>query len=227
MVTQHSYILCWSAKDVDTGEWFGDSIHLHPETMRKDPTNDKHVVKSLWELLNETDIAIAHNGIGFDHKVANTRFVKHGLTAPSPTVAVDTLSIAKAKFNFPSNRLNDLATYLGLGQKEAVEWSDWEGCMNGSLKHFRRMFKYNKKDVELLEAVWLRLRSWDNRSNYNMVSERPDSCPQCGSTKLQRRGSYVTKANRFRRFVCTACGSWSRFASGAANPKSARKTGVS
>ena len=55
-----------------------------PDAYGKDPENDFHVVKKLWNLFNEADIVVAHNGDRFDMRKANARFVAHGLGPASP-----------------------------------------------------------------------------------------------------------------------------------------------
>jgi transposase-like protein len=35
-------------------------------------------------------------------------------------------------------------------------------------------------------------------------------CPQCGSNKLQRRGEAVSVMNKYQRYQCKSCGTWSR-----------------
>ena len=42
-----------------------------PEEFKKDPENDEHVAKKLFDLFDEADIVIAHNGDRFDRRKAN------------------------------------------------------------------------------------------------------------------------------------------------------------
>ena len=74
------------------------------------------------------------------------------------------------------------------------------------------MFKYNKKDVLLLEEVYLRLRPWiKSHPNLNMYSTVEGKyCPYCGGTSLKNRGRYVTQCGIYQSFECTKCNGISR-----------------
>lgn len=213
-VIQHErewYMLCISYR------WEGEKkVHVtalpdFPDTYKKDPENDYHVVKKLWELLDEADVAIAHNGDKFDIRKANARFVAHGLGPTSPLKTVDTLKVARKYFMFNSNHLNDLGRHLGIGVKEETGgFKTWAGCMRGDKKSWDIMKKYAKKDIDLLRDVYLKLRAWmTNHPNLNVYSDH-DGCPTCGSVNMQRRGYRYTQVSAYQQWVCNDCGSWSR-----------------
>lgn len=213
-VIQHDrewYMLCVSYR------WEGQkntqvcSLTDFPDAYKKDPENDYHVVKKLWELLDEADIVIAHNGDKFDMRKANARFVAHGLGPVSPVKSVDTLKVARRYFMFNSNHLNDLGRHLGIGVKEDTGgFKTWAGCMRGDKKSWSIMKKYAKKDVDLLREVYLKLRPWmTNHPNLN-VYENDDGCPTCGSHSMQRRGYRYTQVSVYQQWQCNDCGSWSR-----------------
>lgn len=217
MFIEFSYLLCWSALDIDTGEMWHDSIHLHH---KKPDNDDKEIVKSLWKLVDSADVLIAHNGDKFDVPVMNTRFLKHGLYAPAPYQTVDTLKIARKHFKFPSNRLDHLGDYLGLGRKEKVTYKDtWAGCLRGEVDAFERMLKYNIRDTELLTQVYIKLRSYA-KTNHSVALLRGNSgvckgtdtvcdgmvCVECGSHEVIRMGVYHNKTQSYRRYKCKSCG---------------------
>ena len=72
-VTDDWYVLCWAAK------WLG-SNRIMSSGIYKKSENDKQVMKDLWKLLDEADIVVAHNAIGFDCKKTNTRFIANHAT---------------------------------------------------------------------------------------------------------------------------------------------------
>lgn len=74
-VEQEPMMLTWSAKWLYGGEIFSDKI-TPDEVLRCD---DKRIVTSLWNLINEADIVIAHYGDGFDIPMLNTRAILNGL----------------------------------------------------------------------------------------------------------------------------------------------------
>jgi len=177
----------------------------------KDST-DKSLVKALWVVLNTADIVVAHNGRKFDNKKANAKFIEHGLKTVNKYQVVDTLEVARAKFGFNSNKLDDLGNLLKVGRKQKTEGFDlWLRCMAGDKKAFARMASYNKQDVKLLERVYLKLRPWmDRHPNMNIVNGTTDACPNCGKHALHSNGAKRTLSGIYNRYVCIACGASSK-----------------
>lgn len=213
-VIQHErewYMLCFGYRWEHQKYTKVCSLVDFPEAYEKDPENDYHVVKKVWELLNEADIVIAHNGDKFDMRKCNARFIYHGLGPISPVKSIDTLKVARKYFYFNANHLNNLGQHLGLGKKEQTGgFSTWAGCMRGDVKAWRRMIKYCKQDVVLLRDVYLALRPWmDNHPNLNLYTKK-HACPTCGSHNLQRRGRRVTKTSVWQSWQCSDCRSYSR-----------------
>jgi hypothetical protein len=169
-------------------------------------------VQRLRDILDEADIAIAHNGNKFDRKMANRFFVKSYITPPSPYKNIDTLQVARGEFKFQSNSLRDLAEFLDIGTKETITYADLEDDFmtdNPSLKTRKLMEKYNKKDVELLEAIYLRLRPFiKNHPNIGDILHLHGACPKCGSTDLQKRGFNNVAAGPKQRYQCMNCFGW-------------------
>ena len=202
------YMLSFAAK------WQGEksvTTYALPDYhgFKKDKEDDSKLVKELWKLYDTADIIIAHNGDRFDLKKSNARFIKHGLTPPSPYKSIDTLKIARNKFAFVSNSLNDLCKYLGVGKRlPHTGFHLWRGCMLGDKKSWKLMRRYNAQDVVLLERVYLKLRPWTTtHPNMNMYSGH-DACPTCESKNVQRRGIRVAIKKKFERLHCQECGHW-------------------
>jgi hypothetical protein len=168
--------------------------------------DDKQLVKELWKLFDEADILIAHNGDQFDIKKANARFAYYNLPPPSPYKTVDTLKVARRYFSFTSNKLDNLGHYLGYGRKMVhTGFNLWKGCMVGDPKAWKTMVAYNKRDVVLLEQIYLHLRPWQQTHPY-----MGEGCTTCASTHLQKRGTETRKGGKeFQRYQCTNCGGWS------------------
>lgn len=204
------YILCFSAKWLDSSKMIVKSLPDYPLYKKSD--NDKDLMKDLWKLLDEADIVVAQNGDEFDLKKINARFVIHGLLPPSPFKSVDTMKMARRYFGFTSNKLGDLAEILKVG-KEKINTGGfdlWLKCLAGDPKAWKAMIAYNKRDVELLESIYYKLKPWDtyhpNLSAY--LGKRV--CPRCGSSSMQSRGYYTSRTLTYTRFHCQDCGGWSR-----------------
>lgn len=191
-------------------KWKGESkVHVVGRDDFTDKT-DKSLVKALWALLNEADATVAHNGDQFDDKKSRAKFIEHDLPPPAPYKTIDTKKIAKNNFQFNSNSLNDLGKTLKLGKKiETGGFELWLKCMAGDPAAWRKMKRYNKQDVILLEKVYNKLKIWDARHLHLSAMEgKPEGCPVCGSNHVQSRGLSYTRATQRRKFQCMDCNHW-------------------
>lgn len=192
-------------------QWEGeDTVHVVAlpdfKGYSKDKKNDKALCESLHKLFCEADLVVAHNGDEHDQKKSNARFIYHGLTPPSPYKSIDTKKVAKQKFKFNSNSLNNLGTYLRLGNK--IENSGiklWRACMEGDMKAWATMKKYNKQDVVLLKKVYDKLTPWiNNFPRFNQDNKK--ECPKCQSKNTQHRGSWTYVSGKVEKLSCQDCG---------------------
>lgn len=200
-------------------KWLGESktnviaLPDYSKTYKNNKKDDSALVHVLWELFNEADIIIAHNGNSFDQKWTYGRFLIHGINPPSPAKYIDTLLISRSKFKFNSHKLNDLSKYLGLGEKEDTGGIQlWVDCIkHNKPEAWKKMCKYNKKDVILLEKVYLKLLPFiTNHPNMGLMSGYTRACPNCGSEKMQKRGFSYSRIGQYQRFQCLDCASWSQ-----------------
>ena len=164
------FMLSFSAK------WLGGSFENKAlcdyEGYSRHKHNDKELVQDMWKLFDQADILVAHNGDKFDIKKVNARFSYWGLTPPSPYKTVDTLKIARQHFGFTSNSLKDLALHLELDQKMDTGGKDlWFDCMNGDMEAWKKMKKYNKQDVVVLEEIYKRFLPYMKHPNLNLWAE--------------------------------------------------------
>lgn len=202
-------IMCFSWK------WLGEKkshVLAMPDFpgYRKDRENNRLLILALHRLISQADIVIGHNVDGFDDKRANTDFIKHGLNPPPPHKTVDTLKVARSKFQFNSNKLGDLGTFLGVGQKVKHWGFDlWRRCLDGDPKAWALMKRYNRGDVDLLERVYLKERPW--MTNHPAIKPRGDvACSLCHSKHIQFRGHRKTRRGLVPRYQCQEpnCGHW-------------------
>lgn len=201
-------ILCFSAK------WLGGAQTTKCLADYKghsgEYTDDAALVKDLWKMCDEADIIIAHNGDSFDVKKMNARFTYHGLQPPSPYKTIDTKKVAKKYFAFNSNSLNDLGVHLGLGKKvDTGGFELWLGCIRGDAQAWKKMKRYNKQDVVLLEKIYLHLRPWMRaHPNVGIYKNGELVCPKCGSGDVNWRGYARSNVARYRKYQCQSCGGW-------------------
>lgn len=175
-------------------------------------STERALLKDIHRLMDEADIIVAHNGVDFDVKVANTRFIAHGFAPPSPYKVVDTKRAIRQVARFSSNKLDWLCKQLGLGRKVEHEgFPLWKSCAAGDAKAWRKMLRYNKHDVRLLDDLYRLIAPWIRQPSATVFSGE-EHCvnPTCRSTDLQSRGSYRAVSRTYRRFVCARCGKWGR-----------------
>lgn len=200
---RHQELMCFAYK------WLGEKkVHY---VSRHDYATYREFVQALWDILDEADIAIAHNAARFDNKMANRFFIKEGMGPVSPYKTIDTLQTARGAFKFQSNGLNDLAEFLELGSKKKITYADLEDdFLNNPTPRVERLMKqYNIQDVVLLEKIYLKLRPYiKNHPNLGDLMRLHGACPKCGSTKLQKRGFNKAAAGDKQRYQCQKCGGW-------------------
>jgi len=176
----------------------------------EDKKNNRPLIMALHKLFSQADIVVGHNVKKFDDKRSMTDFIRHKLPPPPPHKQVDTLEFARSKFDFTSNRLDDLGQFLELGRKvKHPGFEMWEGCLAGERESWALMRKYNKQDVALLEKIYLRLRPYMMRHPNMSAPEGLEGCPVCKSKKLERRGWNISQKGKAPRFQCQDCGKWS------------------
>jgi hypothetical protein len=200
-------VICFAAK------WRGKpKVHFHSDH------HDGHdaMVARAHALIDEADAIVHYNGRAFDLKHLKREFLLAGHGPPSPHKDIDLLTVARAKFKFPSNKLAHISVALGLeGKAQTGGFDLWTGCMADDPTAWRQMKAYNIQDVVQTEAVYDRLLPWiDNHPHWGLYTtpafEGDDCCQNCGSKDLQRRGSYMTNVGRYRRHLCNACGKFGR-----------------
>ena len=200
-IVEPGYTLCWAAR------WLGSKEMLFSKH------TDPDMLIRMHELLEEADAVVHYNGTRFDMPTLNGEFIVNNLSRPSPYKQIDLLKTARRQFRLASNKLDYVATHLGLRNKEAHKgMSLWTECMAGDDKAWKQMEKYNKRDVTLLEEVYKKLLPWvDGHPNQNMYGslDKP-RCTKCHSDKLQKRGFYQTATAIYQRLRCVDCGSWMR-----------------
>ncbi len=209
-ITEYTKILSFSAKWLGGNQITKGWIHYPKYVAGKD--NEERMLREIWDMFNEADILIAHNGKDFDFKVANSRFAAHNITPPSPSKVIDTKTEAKKYLRLPSYSLNEIAQYFGLGHKlEHEGYPLWKSCQAGDKNAWRKMLAYNKQDVVLLEGVYMRLLPYMKTPNAGMYTDKV-ICPRpgCGGTKFQSRGKVKNLTTEYTRLFCTKCGGWTR-----------------
>ena len=209
VIKKGHYILCasWCFSDgVDNVE----SIALTPEEIVKG--DDSRIVAKFWDLYEQSNAVVAHNSLGFDHKILQARVAYHGYPALPSVKVLDTLVQCKKAFRLPSNKLGDVAEYFGLETKlDTGGITLWKEVQSGDVQAMQRMLSYCEQDVNVLAQVYERVKAFGNMgSGFNAGLYHEDSqkrCRTCGSADLELTGRTVdTTMSRFTEYRCAECG---------------------
>lgn len=213
MTIKEESIICYGAKWLFGSKVFGESVTPEEATAR----TQESILAGMWELLNEADIVITQNGINFDIRKMNAKFLLAGFPPPSKYLNVDTKVEGKRIFGFPYNSLDYYGkVVLGIEGKTKMEFEDWIGCVtpnDNQEKFLKKMLKYCKRDVApLLEDIYLKFLPWmDKHPNLN-IHNNVDGCvcKNCGSGKLLWTLTYPTPQGLWKGFRCSTCGAIGR-----------------
>lgn len=201
-ILDSSYMLCWAAKWLGEDVVFFDSIHR---------SSRKTMVKNIRKLLDEADAVVHYNGKRFDIPTLNKEILLTKQLPPSPYKQVDLLTTVRTQFRFPSNKLQYVCNALGIGVKTKHEGHElWLKCMNDDAQAWSDMEEYNIQDVYLLEDLYYKLLPWIKSHPNHSVHSGDMVCPNCGSSKHQKRGYSFSLAGKYQRYRCSGCGSWFR-----------------
>jgi len=163
-IIKSTEMLCFGAR------WLGEkgttfmSVHHNGK---------KAMLEKLHQMMDDADLLVGWNSAAFDHKHINREFLENGMTPPSPTRDLDLMTITKANFKFPSNKLDYVAQQLGVGAKvKHSGFKLWLRCMDGEEKAWREMKKYQIQDVTLLVELYDILLPWFIKSGSATVKEK-------------------------------------------------------
>mgnify|MGYP003655941639 CR=1 FL=1 len=206
VVLQDEYILGvgYKYKHLDTVHWKGlPDFPLY----KKEPKNDRELVKFMAELLQDCNLVIGHNVKQFDMKKIRARMFYHKLPPLADPKIFDTKTEVKKRFSYISNKLDDLSRQMLDEQK--IKHSGiqlWTRCMDTKYdkKAWLEMGTYCKKDVDLTSRLHDVLSPWsDQNLNWNLDGDRPKCCPACGTVSFKQDGKKYFKSFTRQRYRCT------------------------
>lgn len=195
-------------------KWQGEnkihSIAMTPREIKNN--NDERVVSKVYQLFNEADIVVMHNGDKFDKKMLANRVAFYGGDPIAPRKTIDTLKIVKKHFKLPSNSLDSICSYFGIGRKKPSSIVMWKNVQAGSKEAMKQMQEYCETDIELLEAVFDKVYNLGYTGiNVNLYdSNETVRCKVCGSEDLQELGYVYTVAGKYKEYGCNDCGASNR-----------------
>lgn len=199
-IVKERQIICISWK------WYGEK-QVHSIDWGK-KQNDRQLLIEFSKVLNEADVAIAHNGDRYDIRFINGRLAYHDLPPVGEVTTIDTLKQSRKVFFINSHRLDYLGQFLGLGRKLDTSFGLWKDVMDGDEKALSKMIRYCKQDVRLLESVYEKVRKYAPQTVHMGVVLSGDklSCKACGSDNTIWNGTRVKSKIVYRCRRCKSCG---------------------
>ncbi|MHC4757226.1 MAG: ribonuclease H-like domain-containing protein [Planctomycetota bacterium] len=208
-------VLCWSAK------WLCGSEIMNACVSAKEAKNreDKSVITPMWDLLEEADVVVAHNGDRFDIRCLNGRFMVNGFGPNTPYRSIDTLKTSQRTFRHASHKLEWLCKVIGKRLKDPQGYKLWKQCIGKYGKKVATdalaiMQDYCDQDIRALEDLYMEIAPWIKSGPNSGVYVETDKpiCPNvaCGSLDLKYGGYYTTAVSKFRAFRCNSCGAIGR-----------------
>ncbi len=171
-----------------------------------DKQNDKQMLKDFIAVLDSADEIVGHNSDKFDIKWIRTRCLFHNVPMMPEYSSLDTLKEARKGFLFPSNRLDAIGRYTGVGKKIKTTEELWfDVWIKKSKTALKEMVRYCKQDVVLLEDVHQKLKPYTKVKT--RVHTDITACGSCGSDNLKIRKYSISKEGaRFAHYQCHNCG---------------------
>lgn len=205
-LVQPSEVIAVGAKWYERSERFYRAVRYNKglEINDSDRPRMLEMTVKLWE---KADAIITFNGDKFDLPKLRGEFVRAGISPPPPVASIDVRKTTSA-MGFTSGKLAHVGPLLGCGDKiDTGGFKLWAEYLDGNQEARDAMKLYNLQDVDLLEAVYTKVRPYITTHPY--IGDKAEQCPVCDSTKIQQRGSRRTRMYLVTRIHCQNCGAWS------------------
>jgi len=189
-----------------SGQWYGQKGTLFVAAWEQ-PDDPWHVARTVWQWLDEADLAVGFNHKAADLKWLRTDWLQAGLPMPSPWRDVDLYLIARQAFAFESKSLQHLCTRLDLPVKAGkYNATEAKAALLDDGPERRRLVRYSRQDARLNFAVFDRLKPYLTGYNLGLYAEdEARVCVNCGGRNLQPAGWANTATRRFPSYRCSDC----------------------
>lgn len=197
-------------------KWKTISIADYSE-FKKNPHNDKYLIKDALKILDQADGIIHHYGNKFDAPYIVTRAVIKNL-GPFPDVPMlDTCLLAWKRFKLSSNRLKNIAKVFKCKWQKLDKGNGWPmwwyEFLKGSAKYDKQMREYCGYDVMTLAEISDKMRPYWPPSFVNRLYPKTlgRHCNKCGSKELLSKGLKIFQRIECRQLRCKKCGSTANY----------------
>lgn len=204
-------ILCAGFKDVGVGK--PEVFNILDYTKTGDLIRaEKHLLRDISRRLLQSDVWLTHFGQYFDIPFVNSRLLYHNLPVLPPSYPhIDTWRIAKNRLKLRNNRLNTVSDFLKTkSSKNSILPEQWIRALGGHAPSMAYIVNHCRLDILVLEEAYNRLRPLILDHPSKGLIDGRGGCGVCGSEKLQKRGTHVTRTRKYQRYQCSSCGAWSK-----------------
>lgn len=157
------YITHFGYQDLDEDDAHCIAIHETP-TYKKRPYDDKELVKRIHAIMSKYNVVMGQFSSRFDLLFLQSRFVHHGLPAIPNIFQIDLWRICKSNFKLSSNRLDNIAQFLGVKHRKMSKgkkwWELWQKVAAGDVKTSKFIQKYCAQDVVVTKACLLKVQDY-------------------------------------------------------------------
>lgn len=202
----------WSICAV-AGKLVGQKESAYLDTRdKKTARDDEDIIRAVCSWIHNADVLIGHNLQKFDIRKLRARAIQMGLPPFKEPKIIDTMKMAKSVAAFTSNKLEYLSKTLTKVAKSSHAsypgFELWAGVMRGEREAWDEMQRYNIRDIQATEALYLALRPWakglPNLAHY--YSDNTMRCPRCGSSKIVEDGMHYGPVGEYQQYRCNGCG---------------------
>lgn len=209
------FIICAALVDVEKPNKVYERLRVDLYNgWKKDPWHDRGLVDDLVTILSEADVWVTYYGKRFDFPYLNTRILywrSRGVDIPhlANVPHIDLYDTAKRRLKLHSNRLQVVSDLLGHGDKTPLELPVWLKAAGGHKPSIDYVVKHCDEDAKILARNYLALRPLiPAHPHMGLLAGDKHDCGACGSSNVQRRGTFVTSASKRVRIYCKDCGKW-------------------
>lgn len=179
---------------------------------KKDPQDDRLLLKAASKILLQADGIIHHYGDRFDAPFVRTRMLLNNQGEIFPEAKqLDTCILAWKKLKLSANRLAHIAKVLKCKYQKVDKKDGWPKWWNdfakGGTKYDAPMRHYCGYDVLSLAEISIKMRPyWPNSFMNQSIIRNGKVCIKCASDKLAFKEYRVIGAKEHRLYRCTHCG---------------------
>lgn len=195
----YQYMFCFSYKVNNVTKVV--SLNDFP-LYKRDPFNDREVIKELYKVLSTADLVVCHN-VKFDIGFARQRFIFHNLPPIKPFNTFCTMNWARNNLKLNSNSLKSVALYFRLKHKMETSKGLWERihyAKDG--KAWKEMIRYNKIDTIVLSQIYDLIEKWTSV----VKLKNSQQCRWCKGYRTIKYGFKYKVGRKYQRYLCQDCG---------------------